>query len=70
LAVKAQLDQLDTLQEHQIMAALFPTFTSIWQRAKRFLETDTRDIFQQALDLLDDSDQSQDFDLPLVTYHY
>ena len=28
------------------MTTLFPTFTSIWQRAKRFLSTDTRDIWQ------------------------
>jgi hypothetical protein len=28
------------------MSALFPTFTSIWQRAKRLLMTDTRDIWQ------------------------
>lgn len=29
------------------MTILFPTFTSIWQRAKRFLATDTRDIWQR-----------------------
>ena len=29
------------------MTTLFPTFTSIWQRAKRFLATDTRDIWQR-----------------------
>jgi hypothetical protein len=28
------------------MAILFPTFTSIWQRAKRLLSTDTQDIWQ------------------------
>lgn len=29
------------------MAVLFPTFTNIWQRAKRLLATDTRDIWQR-----------------------
>ena len=29
------------------MTNLFPSFTSIWQRAKRFLATDTRDIWQR-----------------------
>jgi hypothetical protein len=33
------------------MSALFPTFTSIWQRAKRLLMTDTRDIWQAVEDL-------------------
>ncbi len=28
------------------MAILFPTFTSIWQRAKRLLSTDSQDIWQ------------------------
>lgn len=28
------------------MATLFPTLTNIWQRAKRLLSTDTRDIWQ------------------------
>ena len=29
------------------MTTLFPTFTSIWQRAKRLLATDTREIWQR-----------------------
>lgn len=66
LAVKAQLDQLDTLQEHQIMSALFPTFTSIWQRAKRFLETDTRDVFQKALELSEESEHQEERDFQVV----
>jgi len=44
LAVKAQKE---ALQEHQTMTTLFPTFTSIWQRAKRFLATDTREIWER-----------------------
>jgi hypothetical protein len=44
LAVKAQQK---ALQEHQTMTTLFPTFTSIWQRAKRFLATDTREIWER-----------------------
>jgi hypothetical protein len=44
LAVKAQQK---TLQEHQAMTTLFPTFTSLWQRAKRFLATDTREIWER-----------------------
>jgi hypothetical protein len=31
------------------MTGLFPTFTSLWQRAKHLLSTDTRDIWQQLL---------------------
>ena len=27
------------------MTTLFPTFNSLWQRAKRFLATDTREIW-------------------------
>jgi hypothetical protein len=48
------------------MAALFPTFTSIWQRAKRFLETDTRDVFQKALELLEESEQQEEKDFHVV----
>jgi hypothetical protein len=44
LVVKAQQK---ALQEHQSMTSLFPTFTSIWQRAKRFLATDTREIWER-----------------------
>jgi hypothetical protein len=44
LAVKAQQK---ALQEHQTMTTLFPTFTSLWQRAKRFLATDTREIWER-----------------------
>ncbi len=40
-----QLALIDDLGQQQ-MTALFPTFTSIWQRAKRLLSTDTQDIWQ------------------------
>jgi hypothetical protein len=43
LAIKTRLIEAT---EHQEMSALFPTFTSIWQRAKRLLSTDTREIWQ------------------------
>jgi hypothetical protein len=39
------------------MSALFPTFTSIWQRAKRLLMTDTRDIWQALEDLPESKEQ-------------
>jgi len=39
------------------MSALFPTFTSIWQRAKRLLTTDTRDIWQALEDLSETTEQ-------------
>jgi hypothetical protein len=43
LVVKAHLLEV---KEHQKMSTLFPTFLSIWQRAKQLLSTDTRDIWQ------------------------
>jgi hypothetical protein len=49
------------------MSALFPTFTSIWQRAKRLLMTDTRDIWQ-ALEASEQENQTTDFQP--VTYLY
>jgi hypothetical protein len=49
------------------MSSLFPTFISVWQRAKRLLSSDTRDIFQQALEL---SKESESDELPIVTYLY
>lgn len=39
------------------MTALFPTFTSIWQRAKRYLATDTRDIWQRIEAVLEADEQ-------------
>ena len=30
------------------MTTLFPTFRSLWERTKRFLATDTRDIWQRS----------------------
>jgi hypothetical protein len=39
------LRQKQLLEESE-MSALFPTFTSWLQRAKRFLATDSRDIWQ------------------------
>ncbi len=32
------------------MTALFPTFESFWQRAKRFLANDTRELWQRFVD--------------------
>jgi hypothetical protein len=49
------------------MSALFPTFTSIWQRAKRLLMTDTRDIWQ-ALETSEQENQTTEFQP--VTYLY
>ena len=39
------------------MSTLFPTFTSIWQRAKRFLATDTRDIWQRIYEVIEADEQ-------------
>jgi hypothetical protein len=49
------------------MSALFPTFTSIWQRAKQLLSTDTRNIWQ-ALEASEQEIQATDFQP--VTYLY
>jgi hypothetical protein len=43
------------------MTTLFPTFTSIWQRAKRFLATDTRDIWQRLEESPDHPDRVEVF---------
>ena len=45
------------------MTTLFPTFTSIWQRAKRFLATDTRDIWQRIEATLEADEQRYQQDL-------
>ena len=50
------------------MSALFPTFTSIWQRAKRLLMTDTREIWQ-VLEVSDQEIQTDDFQ-PIASYLY
>lgn len=42
------------------MTALFPTYTSLWQRAKRFLATDLTPFWQHFLDAcVADSDRYQ-----------
>ena len=64
LAIKARLLEI---KEHQEMSALFPTFTSIWQRAKQLLSTDTRNIWQ-ALEASEQEIQATDFQP--VTYLY
>ena len=48
------------------MSALFPTFTSIWQRAKQLLSTDTRDIFQKALELSEEPEHQEERDFDVV----
>jgi hypothetical protein len=62
-----QLDELTSLievleayihhLEQESMAVLFPTFTNVWQRAKRLLSTDTRDIWQQLLQVTEDESE-------------
>jgi hypothetical protein len=44
--------------EQESMAVLFPTFTSIWQRAKRLLGTDVSEV----LAIL--KEDAEDFDQP------
>jgi hypothetical protein len=39
------------------MTALFPTFESFWQRAKRLLATDTRNIWQQICEVIEADEQ-------------
>ncbi len=39
------------------MSALFPTFTSWLQRAKRFLGTDSRDIWQRACEAIETDEE-------------
>jgi hypothetical protein len=42
------------------MTALFPTYSSFWQRAKRLLATDLTPIWQRFLDVCDrDSERYQ-----------
>ncbi len=48
------------------MSTLFPTFISVWQRAKRILSTDARDIFQRALELAEESEQQEERDFHVV----
>jgi hypothetical protein len=50
------------------MSTLFPTFVSIWQRAKQLLSTDTRDIWQAIEASSVQENQATDFQS--VTYLY
>ncbi len=43
------------------MAVLFPTFTSLWQQAKRLLAADLRDIWQ-ALEATPEASQQAFYD--------
>jgi hypothetical protein len=43
--------------EHNPMTSLFPTFGSIWQRAKRLLATDTRTIWQRAREAIETDEE-------------
>jgi hypothetical protein len=36
--------------EQEKMTALFPTYTSLWQRAKRFLATDLTPLWERFLE--------------------
>lgn len=40
------------------MTTLFPTFGSIWQRAKRLLATDSRDIWQGIYEFIQQDEQA------------
>ena len=39
------------------MTSLFPTFGSIWQRAKRLLATDTRAIWQRIYAAIEEDEE-------------
>jgi hypothetical protein len=43
--------------EYHPMTSLFPTFGSIWQRAKRLLATDTRAIWQRIYEAIQEDEE-------------
>jgi len=45
--------QVDTQEQHQPMTTLFPTYTSLWQRAKRLLASDLTPLWQRFLDAIE-----------------
>jgi hypothetical protein len=63
LAIKAHLLEV---KEGQEMTTLFPTFTSWLQRAKRFLATDSRDIWQHLYE--DDQRYQQELQAKGIDY--
>jgi hypothetical protein len=63
LAIKAHLLEV---KEGQEMTTLFPTFTGWLQRAKRFLATDSRDIWQRLYE--DDQRYQQDLQAKGIDY--
>jgi hypothetical protein len=55
--------------EHEPMTALFPTYTSLWQRAKRFLGTDLTPIWKRFLDAIEADEQRYQRELEAAGHH-